>query len=91
MTQVLDNGTNTLIDSNYWSDWTSPDINNDGIENIPCETGGSAGTRDEHARTAPYRYTTTPSFPTYATFFPVTYLALLVVGLCRTSRRCFTK
>jgi parallel beta-helix repeat protein len=37
---------------NYWSDWTSPDANHDGIVDQPYIIAGSAGAQDDFPRTA---------------------------------------
>jgi parallel beta-helix repeat protein len=48
--RVLDNGVNNHWNSstkgNFWSDWTSPDNNLDGIVDIPYNISGNAGTKD---------------------------------------------
>jgi len=36
---------------NYWSDWTSPDKNQDGIVDIPYNISGSTGSKDYHPLT----------------------------------------
>jgi parallel beta-helix repeat protein len=44
-----DTGTNywnTSTEGNYWSDWTSPDTNNDGIVDYPYQIDGGAGAMD---------------------------------------------
>lgn len=49
-TQSKDGGTNNLWDNgitgNYWSDWTSPDADGDGIVDQPYSINGSAGAMD---------------------------------------------
>ncbi len=44
--QVLDNGTNTLITKNYWNEWTVPDTNDDGYVDNPYVINGTAKNRD---------------------------------------------
>ncbi|UCH89284.1 MAG: Ig-like domain-containing protein, partial [Thermoplasmata archaeon] len=48
--QSYDSGTNEWYDKdvggNYWSDWTAPDVNQDGIVDNPYEIGGSSSARD---------------------------------------------
>jgi parallel beta-helix repeat protein len=56
-TQAFDNGTNnywnTSLHGNYWSDWTTPDNNNDGIVDIPYNITGNAKTKDYYPLTKP--------------------------------------
>jgi len=54
--QVCDGGTNNWWNGtdgygNYWSDWTTPDDNCDGIVDFPYDIEGSAGIRDYYPRT----------------------------------------
>ncbi len=57
--QAVDNGTknkwNKDLIGNYWSDWTGPDINIDGIVDQPYVIGGSAGSKDIFPMTNPNR------------------------------------
>ncbi|MHA2252561.1 MAG: NosD domain-containing protein, partial [Candidatus Kariarchaeaceae archaeon] len=39
--QATDNGANNKFHSNYWSDWLTPDDNNDGWVDLPYLVGGS--------------------------------------------------
>jgi len=60
--QASDGGTNNWWNStdgcgNYWSDWTTPDVNGDGIVDWSYNLTGSAGARDY------YPLTTTPTEP----------------------------
>ncbi len=47
---VWDNGTH----GNYWSDWTTPDANGDGIVDNPYILGGASGNWDSYPLTQPY-------------------------------------
>ncbi|MFX1508401.1 MAG: BMP family ABC transporter substrate-binding protein, partial [Promethearchaeota archaeon] len=51
--QALDNGTDNDIVYNYWSDWTSPDIDDDGFVDHPYMIDGTAGNEDYHPLTSP--------------------------------------
>jgi parallel beta-helix repeat protein len=48
--KVTDDGSsnkwNTTVKGNYWSDWNSPDKNNDGIVDISRKISGKAGAKD---------------------------------------------
>ncbi len=47
--QAYDNGNNfwnTSTKGNYWSDWVSPDKDNDGIVDLPYNISGNAGNKD---------------------------------------------
>ena len=71
-------GPDTIVDSNFWSDWISPDGNNDSIVDLPYWlTGGNA---DLHPQVVPYNYsyqiinnliilyqTVTVTMPSYST------------------------
>lgn len=54
--QACDNGTGNLWNTpghprgygNYWSDWTTPDANHDGIVDQPYAISGSSGAEDSH-------------------------------------------
>jgi parallel beta-helix repeat protein len=57
-TQARDNGTNNWWNSteaygNYWNDWTTPDVNHDGIVDPPYVISGSASAEDFYPLTAP--------------------------------------
>ena len=45
---VKDDGSNNIFEYNYFSDWTSPDINNDGIVDNPYLIDGFANNRDPY-------------------------------------------
>jgi parallel beta-helix repeat protein len=54
--QAYDDGTGNWWNStdgygNYWSDWTTPDANHDGIIDIPYDVAGSAGSKDYYPLT----------------------------------------
>ncbi len=53
--QANDDGSNNKWDfsseGNYWSDWTSPDNNSDGIVDLPYKLDGSAGAKDHYPLT----------------------------------------
>ncbi len=60
--QAWDDGTDNWWNSsdgygNYWSDWTTPDYNMDGIVDFPYNISGNAGAKDYYPRT------TTPTEP----------------------------
>jgi len=44
---------NSTGTGNYWSDWTSPDSNSDGIVDVPYEIDGGAGATDWYPVTNP--------------------------------------
>jgi parallel beta-helix repeat protein len=44
--QSVDNGSNNLVEFNYWNEWTSPDMNSNGIVDKPYNIDGSALNRD---------------------------------------------
>ena len=46
----IDDGVGNTFDYNYWSDWTSPDNDGDGIVDIPYTVDGSSGSQDLHPR-----------------------------------------
>jgi parallel beta-helix repeat protein len=53
--QTYDDGNNNKWNNgkvgNYWSEWTTPDKNNDGIVDIPYNISGSAGAKDYYPLT----------------------------------------
>lgn len=51
--QATDNGTNNIFSYNYWSDWTSPDSDNDGIVDSPYVINGFANNFDPHPLALP--------------------------------------
>ncbi|MCK4718022.1 MAG: right-handed parallel beta-helix repeat-containing protein, partial [Thermoplasmata archaeon] len=56
--QAYDNGTNhwnnTLNEGNHWSDWTSPDVDVDGVVDTPYDLDGGAGANDPRPYAFPY-------------------------------------
>lgn len=50
--QAFDNGSDNVwngdVEGNYWSEWTSPDSDNDGIVDIPYNISGFANAIDNH-------------------------------------------
>ncbi len=56
--QAIDNGVNnawnTSCTGNYWSDWTSPDSDNDGIVDQPYRINGTANTEDNFPLEEPF-------------------------------------
>lgn len=56
--QACDNGTNNSWNStagygNYWSDWTTPDANQNGIVDQPYNIAGDGGAKDYYPLTTP--------------------------------------
>ena len=51
--QATDDGTDNIIDGNYWNDWTSPDANNNCIVDVPYTIDGNAENSDPHPMVAP--------------------------------------
>ena len=47
------------LSNNYWSDWTTPDTNNDGTVDTPKTIDGTANTTDPTPKTTPYTNNTT--------------------------------
>ena len=68
---------------NYWSDWTSPDANHDGIVDKPYVVYGSTGGQDYHPLTTPVPV---PEFPSLVVLL-VTASALLVAAGWDASKR----
>ena len=84
--QARDYGTgnwwnNTDDYGNYWSDWTSPDLNMDGIVDFPYEIGGDAGAKDW------YPLTEYPYIPEFSSALAPVLVMLLVVVLMTAIRR----
>lgn len=51
--EVGSNSWNETAEGNYWSDWTSPDSNGDGIVDNPYVLDGSAGAKDYYPLAKP--------------------------------------
>jgi parallel beta-helix repeat protein len=56
--QAFDDGTNNRWNctegyGNYWSDWTTPDLDSNGIVDAPYNLDGSEGAEDHYPRTTP--------------------------------------
>jgi len=49
-----DNTWNSVDKGNYWSDWTSPDINKDGIVDDPYKIDGIVGSLDDYPIALPF-------------------------------------
>jgi len=83
--QAYDNGTNNKWNTtdgigNYWSDWTSPDADNNGIVDNPYLIDGSAGARDYYPIADPGQV-----IPELSFYFAVLFLlacALLLRWRC---------
>ncbi len=56
LSQCIDNGTTNLIDYNYWNEWTSPDVDINGIVDIPYIIEGLSTNSDPHPLTASNQY-----------------------------------
>ncbi|MHA2299189.1 MAG: right-handed parallel beta-helix repeat-containing protein [Candidatus Hodarchaeales archaeon] len=54
--QARDHGNNNNFSHNYWSDWVSPDRNNDHIVDLPYFIGSSLDNYDYFPNTHPYHY-----------------------------------
>ena len=56
--QARDNGTNSIwntsTEGNFWSDWQTPDSDNNGIVDVPQALGGTSGALDNYPLTHPY-------------------------------------
>lgn len=66
---------------NYWSDWTTPDDDSDGIVDEPYDVVGSAGAKDHCPRTVPV---VIPEFgPTFITLFVIAAMMATLVSLRR--------
>ncbi|UCG03084.1 MAG: right-handed parallel beta-helix repeat-containing protein [Candidatus Heimdallarchaeota archaeon] len=51
--QATDDGSENVFANNYWSEWTSPDTNGDGIVDEPYTLDGTANNQDESPLTSP--------------------------------------
>jgi len=72
--QACDDGMNNLWNisvthqgyGNYWSDWSSPDNNSDGIVDAPYSLNGCSGGKDYRPLVSPPSIDTTPPFTTFS-------------------------
>lgn len=86
--QAYDEGTDNRWNStegygNYWSDWTAPDDNSDGIVDYPYALGGTAGALDHYPRAEPVEFPI-PEFSA-GVICVLAMLALTTMGICRKS------
>jgi parallel beta-helix repeat protein len=95
--QALDDGPSNLFRSNYWDDWTSPDLNHDGVVDNPYPIDGSANNQDSRPRatrepfTAPTTTTTTTTTTTKGgAGFTGVILLLSILSLLIYNRRKFS-
>jgi len=85
--QAFDNGTSNWWNSidgygNYWSDWTTPDANSDGIVDLPYAIDGGAGAMDN------YPLTTAPEpIPEFGVMPLVAIVLLMAIVLTIGARR----
>jgi parallel beta-helix repeat protein len=85
--QACDNGSanewNATSTGNYWSDWLSPDVEPNGIVDIPYDLDGTASARDNFPLTAlpAAPPEPIPEFGTIAPMVVVSAFVLLVCGL----------
>lgn len=77
----LGNQWNSSGSGNYWSDWTTPDANLDGIVDIPYVLAGSAGAEDY------YPVTTPAQIPEFGSFIVVVGLMCMIVVAAAVLRR----
>ena len=47
-TWIFDDGSNNVFAYNYWSDWTSPDVDADGIVDTPYSIDGNSNNHDQY-------------------------------------------
>ncbi|MHA2333120.1 MAG: right-handed parallel beta-helix repeat-containing protein [Candidatus Hodarchaeales archaeon] len=52
--QAYDYGSNNEFSNNYWDDWTTPDVNSDGIVYNPYDIEGTANNQDMSPLTSPH-------------------------------------
>jgi len=85
--QASDDGTNNWWNStdghgNYWSDWTTPDTDLNGIVDDPYLLAGSAGAKDYYPRATPQQ-----PIPEFGTLALVAMVLLMAIVLTMGSRR----
>ena len=66
---------------NYWSDWTTPDANHDGIVDLPYVIGGGTGAKDH------YPLTTVQQIPEVGTMPLVAIVLLAMIVLTTEGKR----
>jgi parallel beta-helix repeat protein len=54
--QGIDNGTSNLFNYNYWNEWTTPDIDTNGIVDVPYNLDGTSANSDSHPLTLQNQY-----------------------------------
>ncbi len=85
--QAFDSGINNSWNSsngfgNWWSDWTGPDVNMDGIVDLPYNLSGSAGAKDHFPRT-----NVQAPIPEFSSMLLVAVTMLSIVGAVRVIAR----
>jgi parallel beta-helix repeat protein len=85
--QAVDDGTGNWWNGtdgrgNYWSDWTTPDANHDGIVDLPYDIAGSAGAQDNYPLT-----TVQTQIPEFGMIPFVVIAFMAVIVLAREPRR----
>jgi nitrous oxidase accessory protein NosD len=58
--QAYDEGLNNTFRYNYWDDWISPDVDDDGIVDVPYSIDGAAGNQDQFPLSTPLTTATIP-------------------------------
>ena len=87
--QASDNGTGNWWNSsdgygNYWSEWTAPDLDANGIVDVPYNLSGTAASMDNYPRTTPSQLI--PEFGSGAVFGAL-LVFLAAIAMSRTSPR----
>jgi parallel beta-helix repeat protein len=96
--QICDDGTDNIVVFNYYSEWTSPDQNDDDIVDEPYVIDGSAGNNDPYPLASPDVVPTTPEttsgvtgtaapFPLEVTLVAGGAAIVIIVGLFFARRR----
>lgn len=82
-----DNHWNSSTVGNYWSDWTSPDINYDGIVDVPYSIATGSGTpKDYFPRTTPTVIIPVVPIPEFAPAGLAMLIVVLVIGVAALRR-----
>ena len=75
---------NTSTEGNYWSDWTYPDNDSNGIVDIPYVIEGNSGAKDYYPLTHPYgqakNYIPAPGFPIFLAA-SIVLCAIVTIGV----------